>query len=94
MSSQVTLALAAVLGVVLYRMSVLAALSVYGDEVNNSNAILFTTATAASINLICIFFFNWVRNLNIFRLYIIYLLNNYTLYKIRAIICCKIYLYK
>lgn len=41
-------------------MSILAALSVYGDEVITSNAILFTTATAASINLTCIFLFNWV----------------------------------
>ncbi|RZF39456.1 hypothetical protein LSTR_LSTR000977 [Laodelphax striatellus] len=56
----VTLALATVLAVVLYRMSVLAALSVYGDEVITSYAILFTTATAASINLTCIFLFNWV----------------------------------
>uniref|UniRef100_A0A1B6D2F2 Anoctamin n=2 Tax=Clastoptera arizonana TaxID=38151 RepID=A0A1B6D2F2_9HEMI len=56
----VALALAAVLGVVLYRMSVLAALSVYGDSVITSYAILFTTATAATINLICIFIFNWI----------------------------------
>lgn len=59
----VTLALAAVLGVVLYRMSVLAALAVR-DEKNlaTSNAIIFTTVTAASINLSLIFVFNWVRN--------------------------------
>ncbi|KAK9512825.1 hypothetical protein O3M35_001156 [Rhynocoris fuscipes] len=56
----VVLALAAVLGVVLYRMSVLAALSVYGDAVISSYAILFTTTTAATINLICIVCFNWV----------------------------------
>lgn len=54
------MAVVAVLGVVLYRMSVLAALSVYGDSVITSNAILFTTATAATINLCCIVVFNWV----------------------------------
>lgn len=61
----VTLALAAVLGVVLYRMSVLAALAVR-DEKNlaTSNAIIFTTVTAASINLSLIFVFNWVRHAN------------------------------
>lgn len=56
----VTMAVAAVLGVVLYRMSMLAALSVYGDKVTTSGAILFTTATAASINLCLIVVFNWV----------------------------------
>ncbi|XP_066991170.2 anoctamin-1 [Anabrus simplex] len=58
----VALAIAAVLGVVLYRMSVLTALSVYGDtqSVITSYAILFTTATAASINLCCIMVFNWI----------------------------------
>lgn len=52
--------MAAVLGVVLYRMSVLTALSVYGHPTVTSYAILFTTATAASINLCCIVLFNWV----------------------------------
>ncbi|EEB14248.1 transmembrane protein 16E, putative [Pediculus humanus corporis] len=56
----VAMAVAAVLGVVLYRMSLLAALSVYGDSVITSYAILFTTATAATINLFCIFIFNWI----------------------------------
>ncbi|XP_037922729.1 anoctamin-1 isoform X4 [Hermetia illucens] len=56
----VLLALAAVLAVVLYRMSMLAALSVYGDKVTTSWALLFTTATAASINLCLIFVFNWM----------------------------------
>ncbi|GAB0099220.1 Anoctamin [Sergentomyia squamirostris] len=56
----VALAVAAVLAVVLYRMSVLAALSVYGDTMTNSGAILFTTATAASINLCLIILFNWM----------------------------------
>uniref|UniRef100_A0A6M2E3R9 Anoctamin n=1 Tax=Xenopsylla cheopis TaxID=163159 RepID=A0A6M2E3R9_XENCH len=39
-------------------MSVLAALSVYGDNVITSYALLFTTATAASINLCLIVLFN------------------------------------
>lgn len=34
-------------------------MSVYGDAVTTSNAILFTTATAATINLILIVIFNW-----------------------------------
>lgn len=55
------MAVAALLGVVLYRMSILAALSVQGESVITSYAILFTTATAASINLCCIMVFNWVR---------------------------------
>lgn len=57
---QVCLAIVAVLAVVLYRMSVLATLSVYGDEVTTSAAILFTTATAATINLCLIVVFNWM----------------------------------
>ncbi|XP_043249984.1 anoctamin-1-like isoform X2 [Colletes gigas] len=56
----IAIAMAAVLGVVLYRMSVLTALSVYGHPVVTSYAILFTTATAASINLCCIIVFNWI----------------------------------
>ncbi|XP_065094795.1 anoctamin-1 [Ochlerotatus camptorhynchus] len=56
----VCLAIVAVLAVVLYRMSVLATLSVYGDEVTTSAAILFTTATAATINLCLIVVFNWM----------------------------------
>ncbi|XP_012221258.1 anoctamin-1 isoform X2 [Linepithema humile] len=56
----ITVAMAAVLGVVLYRMSVLTVLSFYGHPMVNSYAILFTTATAASINLCCIVLFNWL----------------------------------
>ncbi|XP_019698195.1 anoctamin-1 isoform X2 [Harpegnathos saltator] len=56
----IAVAMAAVLGVVLYRMSVLTALSVYGHPMVTSYAILFTTATAATINLCCIIFFNWI----------------------------------
>lgn len=57
---QIALAVVAVLALVLYRMSVLAALSVYGDNVITSYALLFTTATAASINLCLIVLFNMV----------------------------------
>lgn len=52
--------MAAVFGVILYRMSVLTVLSVYGHPMVTSYAILFTTATAASINLCCIILFNWL----------------------------------
>jgi anoctamin-1 len=58
---QIIVAMAAVLGVVLYRMSVLTAL--YGFSNNSmvtSYAILLTTATAAGINLCCIVVFNWI----------------------------------
>lgn len=57
---QVSLAIAAVLAVVLYRMSVLAALAMQGESYINSYALLFTTSTAATINLCCIMLFNWV----------------------------------
>lgn len=56
----VALAFAAVLGVVLYRMSVLAAFSVRDDTL--TNAIYITTITAALINLSLIFVFNWFYN--------------------------------
>lgn len=55
----VALAFAAVLAVVLYRMSVLAALSVSNDKFTTSNAIYITTITAALINLSLIFVFSW-----------------------------------
>jgi anoctamin-1 len=54
----VSLALAAVVGVILYRMSTLAALSFYGESIVTSYAMLFTTSTAACINLVCILIFN------------------------------------
>ncbi|CAB0030257.1 unnamed protein product [Trichogramma brassicae] len=69
----IAVAMAAVLGVVLYRMSVLTAL--YGLSRNDDNgdegdgssnnvvtsyAILLTTVTAAGINLCCIVVFNWI----------------------------------
>lgn len=56
----VALALAAVIAVVLYRMSVLAALSVSHYQFTPANAIYFTTVTAALINLALIFVFSWV----------------------------------
>ncbi|XP_034950899.1 anoctamin-4 isoform X1 [Chelonus insularis] len=56
----IAVAMAAVLGVILYRMSVLTTLSVYGHATLTSNAILFTTATAACLNLCCIVLFNWL----------------------------------
>lgn len=57
----VALAVAAVLGVVLYRMSMLVVLtSIRKYQITNSGVIFFTTATAASINLCLIVVFNWV----------------------------------
>lgn len=56
----VSLALATVVGVILYRMSLLASLSIHDDENLTSNAMLITTATAAFINLCCILLFNRV----------------------------------
>ena len=53
--------MAAVMGVVLYRMSLLTALYSFSDSTMvTSYAILLTTATAATINLCCIVVFNWV----------------------------------
>lgn len=65
----VALAVAAVLGVVLYRMSMLVVLTSFGkDNITNSGVIFFTTATAASINLCLIVVFNWVcrKNSNLY----------------------------
>ncbi|XP_063708126.1 anoctamin-4 isoform X2 [Culicoides brevitarsis] len=56
----IVLAFAAVLGVVLYRMSVLATISVYRSDITTSWANIFTSATAASINLTLIVVFNWL----------------------------------
>ena len=53
--------MAAVIGVVLYRMSVLTALHTFsGKSLVTSYDILLTTATAATINLGCIFVFNCI----------------------------------
>lgn len=56
----VSMALATVVGVILYRMSLLASLSIHNDQNITSNAMLITTATAAFINLCCILLFNRV----------------------------------
>ncbi|VEN38241.1 unnamed protein product [Callosobruchus maculatus] len=58
----VTLALATVLAVVLYRMSILVSLKTFNKTflVNNSSVMLFTTCTAASINLVFIIIFNYI----------------------------------
>lgn len=56
----ILLALVAVLGVVLYRLSTLASLLSYKEQVDTSVIMLFTTATAATINLCLIVIFNWV----------------------------------
>lgn len=56
----VALAFAAVIGVVLYRMSVMAALTVSKYQFATTNAIYITTVTAALINLSLIFVFSWV----------------------------------
>jgi anoctamin-1 len=56
----VALAIAAVLGVVLYRMALVAALTIHKTSLQTAHVNLITTATAASINLVLIFFFNWV----------------------------------
>lgn len=54
-------AFATVLGVVLYRMSVMWSLSIYwGKDVTTSFAILFTTSTAAIINLVIIVILNFM----------------------------------
>ena len=57
----VTLALAAVFGVILYRMSMVAALNVVDEETIKGNASLFISATGALINLVCILVFNQVN---------------------------------
>lgn len=57
----VALAFAAVLGVVLYRMSIKTALSLSKSTFATSNALYITTITAAFINLSLIFLFNWVN---------------------------------
>lgn len=56
----VSLALATVVAVVLYRMSVLVSLKANDYQLDNSSAILFTTVTAACINLCAIVVFNWI----------------------------------
>ncbi|KAF2902509.1 hypothetical protein ILUMI_03671, partial [Ignelater luminosus] len=57
----VALAFAAVAAVVLYRMSLMTALRLYGKSRDNSSYVMFfTNVTAACINLCCIVVFNWM----------------------------------
>ena len=56
----VVLGLVAVLGVILYRMSMVAALNLVNQDTIKSNASLFISATGATINLFCILIFNQV----------------------------------
>ena len=58
---QVAVAIGAVVGVIVYRMAVLAALYLWEEEILYKNASLVTTATAACINLAIIFIMNYVR---------------------------------
>ncbi|KAB7508055.1 Anoctamin-1 [Armadillidium nasatum] len=55
-----SLTIVAVVGVILYRMSVLAALSFHGNDPVTSYSIIFVSVTAALINLVCIIIFNQV----------------------------------
>ncbi|KAG1704462.1 Anoctamin-1 [Nymphon striatum] len=59
----VALAIGAVIGVIMYRMSVLVVVSLQGGSSSmvTSNAKLITSGTAAAINLVCILFFNQVK---------------------------------
>lgn len=55
-----SMAIAAVVGVILYRMSVVTTLSLYGNDAVISYAKIITSTTAALINLVCIMIFNQV----------------------------------
>ena len=50
----ICLVLAAVMGVILYRMSMIFTFNLVSEDTIKSNAILFTSTTAACINLLCI----------------------------------------
>lgn len=56
----VLLVLTAVFGVILYRMSMVAALSLVDQDSIKSNANLFISATGATINLVCILIVNQI----------------------------------
>ena len=58
---QITVAIAIIIGVVLYRLSVLASLAYWKDDYVSSYAMLFTNATAATINLVIVLLLNQVR---------------------------------
>jgi len=57
----VLIAILAIVGVVFYRISVLAALYAINDPKIYQNAKLFVTVTAALINLVIILILNFVR---------------------------------
>ena len=57
----VVLGFVAVIGVILYRMSMVVALNVVNQETIKTNASLFIAATGAMINLVCILVFNQVK---------------------------------
>ncbi|XP_043234767.1 anoctamin-1-like isoform X3 [Amphibalanus amphitrite] len=56
----ITVAIAIIVGVVLYRLSVLASLAYFKDDYVSSYAMLFTNATAATINLVIVLLLNQV----------------------------------
>ncbi len=56
----VIVVLAAVVGVILYRMSMILALSTVDEETIQANASLFISATGAGINLVCILIVNQI----------------------------------
>lgn len=56
----ISIVFAAVIGVVLYRISILAAFYTYGDDMITSYALILTNVTAATINLCCIVVLNVV----------------------------------
>ncbi|XP_037087083.1 anoctamin-1-like [Pollicipes pollicipes] len=58
----ITVAVAIIVGVVLYRLSVLASLAYWKNNYVNSFALIFTNATAATINLVIVLLLNQVYN--------------------------------
>lgn len=61
---QIFLAIAAVFGVVLYRMSMLTTLSLLEDNsLATRYSVIIIPATAATINLVCIMIFNYVSEI-------------------------------
>ena len=55
-------AVGVVVGVVFYRMSVLAALQLHGHPVVRDNAVLVVSVTGATINVVAIFILNFVSD--------------------------------
>ena len=58
---QVVMALMVVVGIIVYRMSILGAMYLQDDERFYKKASMVATATAACINLLLIFILNFVR---------------------------------